>query len=133
MATYMSSIGGFHHVAYLEETGQLLPVLRILWVSQPFAIIGIMPGKIAIGITLLRILGQTASKTLKWILYVMFALTTAIATTTVLLMFFQCKPVYALWTPDAPATCLNPSIQTDFAVFSGGRNPTDSVYLSLSL
>ncbi|KAL2005156.1 hypothetical protein VTN00DRAFT_3006 [Thermoascus crustaceus] len=120
MATYMSTLGGFRHLKSLAASGQLNVVLKILWATQPFGIIGIIPGKVAIGITLLRILGPTASKRFTWLLYSVFGLTVAIEFVTVFLQFFQCSPPSALWTPDTPAECLDPSIQADYAVFSSG-------------
>jgi hypothetical protein len=128
MSTYMGSIGGFEHEATLAQTGQLNGVLKVLWASQPFGMIGSIPGKIAIGLTLLRILGPTASKAFTWFLYTLFALTVVIGVVTLLLQFFQCNPSYALWTPGIPAKCMNPAIEADFAIFSGGTRLSVCAY-----
>lgn len=53
MAMYMSTLRGFRHVKLLAASGQLNIVLKILWATQLFGIIGIIPEKVAISITLL--------------------------------------------------------------------------------
>jgi hypothetical protein len=117
MTTYMASLGGFEHTATLAATGQLDPVLKVLFASQPFGLIGSIPGKIAIGITLLRILGPTASKRFRWFLYTIFALTTAFGVSDLLAYIFRCNPIDASWIPDIQATCYPTEIGFNYTIF----------------
>ena len=119
MVTVMASLGCFRHLESIGSLDQLSQILKVLWASQPFGIFGVIPGKLAIALTLLRILGPTASRSIRYIIYAMSFLSCAIALVDILLVFLQCSPPSVLWSPGLPATCLDPSIGDGFAYFTG--------------
>ena len=120
MTTLLYSMGGFRHLVTIPSD-EIPRVLKALWATQPFGIMGIVPGKVAVAFTILRIQGAAGSWTFRWTVYMLSILTLAIAIPTLLLQFLQCDPPKALWTPGIPATCLKPSIQANYAIFSGGK------------
>ena len=113
------------HLYYLTPDERVLAG-KWSWISQPFVIMGFATGKISVGLMLLRIMGPNTV----WRRYlVLFAISTAfvISCINVVLTYAQCSPVDALWNPsliaEGKATCLKPSIQTDFAIFLSSKYP----------
>ena len=119
MTTLLHSMGGFLHLDDIPPQ-DVSNVLRVLWATQSFGIIGVIPGKCAVAITIVRIRGTAGSRTLRWTLYGLSILFVLVGIPTLLLQFLQCSPSYALWTAGAPAQCLDPSMLANYAIFSGG-------------
>ncbi|KAI9689256.1 MAG: hypothetical protein M1820_010187 [Bogoriella megaspora] len=117
-STIFTSLGGFSHLESIPPENLGL-VLKVMWATQPFGIMGLAPGKASVGVTLLRIRGKTASASFRWLVYALITLTLTIAIPTVFLQYFQCTPPQALWTPRIQGKCLDPYIQADYAIFYG--------------
>ena len=120
LATYLAKLGGFRHLKALSEYEQA-KILKVLWATQPFGIMGLIPAKISVAFTILRITGSTTANWIKWTLYSVMVSTFIINVKTVALQFAQCNPPKALWTPGLQSQCWDPLIQADFAIFTGGK------------
>ena len=72
MATVLAHQGGFRHVYYLHPD-RISPSIRLNWMTQPFAIMGLALGKISVALLILRIMGQSFYR--RWFLRTIIALT----------------------------------------------------------
>ncbi|KAI1759504.1 hypothetical protein GGR53DRAFT_141107 [Hypoxylon sp. FL1150] len=129
---FIGTNGGTRHVYYLEQyTVQY--VLKLNYIAQPFGIAAVGTGKIAVGFTILRILGST-SKYMKRIMITLMILTGIITTVTAIFTFTQCEIPAALWEPSIRSTtfCYDPSIQSNFSIFSASWNAAVDFVLALS-
>ena len=83
------------------------------WISQPFCIMAIATGKISVAFLILRILAVTGIWKRR-ILYCAIYSVFLCATVNTILIFTQCIPTRALWTPSVAlhAKCFSPTILT---------------------
>ncbi|KAI1372863.1 hypothetical protein F4677DRAFT_449117 [Hypoxylon crocopeplum] len=128
---FVGASGGTRHVYYLEEE-EMEYVLKLDYIAQPFGIVAVGTGRIAVGFTILRVLGST-SKWRRQTLWALMALTSAITTVTAIFTFTQCKDPTALWQPSKRPTtfCYDPSIQNNFSIFSASWNSAVDFALAL--
>lgn len=129
---FIGSNGGTRHVYYLEQY-QMQYVLKLNYIAQPFGIVAVGTGKIAVGFTILRVLGST-SKYMKRSLIALMTLTGIITIVTAIFTFTQCEVPAALWEPSIRSTtfCYDPSIQSNFSIFSASWNAAVDFVLALS-
>ncbi|KAI0451211.1 hypothetical protein F5B21DRAFT_507499 [Xylaria acuta] len=114
--------GGTRHVFYLSQQ-QALYVTKLNYVAQPFGIVAVGTGKVAVGILVLRLLGAL-SRWRKIFLWVLLALNVIITIFAAVFTFTQCNPPAALWEPSLRDTahCWDPSVQSNFSIFSASLN-----------
>lgn len=117
--TKLALIGGARHVYYLTLE-QILNATKWSWISQPWGIFLFAPGKAAVAILILRIMGPN-SFWRKWILYFLIVTIFIINSLGCIITFAQCDPPRALWTPGLPAKCWNPLVQEHFNFFLAGK------------
>jgi hypothetical protein len=118
----MGANGGTRHVYYLtpEEAAY---VIKLNYIAQPFGIVAVGLGKVAVALLILRIVGNT-SIWRKRFLWVLIVLTGVFTILTAIFTFVQCKTPAALWTPALQATtdCWDPSVQSNFSIFASAWN-----------
>lgn len=123
--THDAALGGFRHLYYLtpEQTSE---ALRWSWIGQPWVIMGFATGKISVGLLMLRILGSSTVWR-KLILFFAVGGAFVFSVLNIIFTYAQCRPVQALWDPsllaNGQATCWDPKIQTDFAIFLASTLP----------
>lgn len=107
---------------YLSQQ-QALYVTKLNYVAQPFGIVAVGTGKVAVGILVLRLLGAS-SRWRKIFLWVLLALNVIITILAAIFTFTQCNPPAALWEPSLrdTAQCWDPSVQSNFSIFSASLN-----------
>ncbi|KAI1140005.1 hypothetical protein F5Y05DRAFT_376844 [Hypoxylon sp. FL0543] len=128
---FIGANGGTRHVYYLREK-EVEYVLKLNYIAQPFGIVSVGTGKIAVGLTILRILGST-SKWRRRCLWALMIFTGVITVATAVFTFTQCRIPAALWQPSlrAAASCYDPSIQSNFSIFSASWNSAIDFLLAL--
>lgn len=128
---FLGSAGGTRHLYYLtDEVAK--HVTRLNWIAQPFGIIALATGKLAVGFLLLRLIPPNT----KWrrrIVWVLMSITMIANSISVILTFTQCRDVAALWDPTVHAVtqCWDPKIQSDFSTFTGSLNSAVDIIFSL--
>ncbi|KAI1407193.1 hypothetical protein F5Y13DRAFT_206546 [Hypoxylon sp. FL1857] len=128
---FIGANGGTRHVYFLGAS-EVEYVVKLNYIAQPFGIVSVGTGKIAVGLTILRLLGST-SKWRKRGLWVLIILTGVITIVTAIFTFTQCKVPAALWQPSLrpTASCYDPSIQSNFSIFSASWNSAIDFILAL--
>ncbi len=124
--------GGFRHLAYLSAS-QATYVLRMNYIGQALAINSNGLGKIAVGLTILRILGTTSEVWRKRIVWFMVVTTAIFGILATFFTFFQCKNPNALWEPQLRATtqCWDAMVQARFNIFVATWNGFTDVLFAL--
>lgn len=92
---YMATNGGTRHFQYLtvqEQQFNLMMIVVCLTIAIPTSTVG----KIAIGITILRIVGNT-SRWKKWSVWAMMGLMSVVSVTDMLINLFRCGDPRAQW------------------------------------
>jgi len=119
---FIGGNGGARHVYYLS-IDQAKYVLKLNYIAQPFGIVAVGTGKIAVGLMILRLFGS-ASLWRKRALWSLLLLTAIITILTAIFTYTQCNIPAALWEPSLRATtyCWNPSVQSNFSIFSASWN-----------
>lgn len=127
----MGSNGGTRHVYYLTAP-QATYVVRLNYIAQPFGIMAVATGKLAVGFLILRLVGST-SKWRKYSLWFLMILTTIISILAAVFTFTQCQVPAALWNPALRQTthCWEPAVQSNFSIFSASLNSAIDFILAL--
>ncbi|KAI0836396.1 hypothetical protein F5Y06DRAFT_305367 [Hypoxylon sp. FL0890] len=114
--------GGARHIYYLDES-QAIYMTELNWVIQPFVIMALGTGKIAVCILILRLFGSTSKWRTRGIWFLMI-LTSILTILTVIFTFAQCKVATALWDPAirAKTYCWDPVIQSNFSISTQSIN-----------
>lgn len=113
-----TTFGLGRHADHLTSENFLLSVKWVL-IAAPFGIIGVAVPKLAVVIFLARVVGPTKHNQIR-VLY-FFVITLNILTAlAAMLVFIQCSPPYAPWTPSVPHTCWNPAIVKHSSFFVAG-------------
>lgn len=115
--------GGTRHFYYLsQEPKKALFVVKYNWIAQPFGIMSLALGKIAIAALLLRLVQRT-SKWRRWVLYGISAWTLVNGILMSVFTFVQCEDPRALWDPviKAKTKCWNPASQSDFSIYGSSK------------
>ncbi|KAI0139012.1 hypothetical protein F4776DRAFT_617705 [Hypoxylon sp. NC0597] len=118
----IGSKGGARHIYYLDHT-QAIYMTELNWIIQPFVIMALGTGKIAVCILILRIFGSTSKWRTRGIWFLMI-LPSILTILTVIFTFAQCKDTAALWDPDVRMTtdCWEPQAQSDFSISTQSVN-----------
>ncbi|KAK0702006.1 hypothetical protein B0T26DRAFT_744917 [Lasiosphaeria miniovina] len=127
--TYMASIGGSRHVYYLTME-QTLRAVKFSWISQPWAIFCFATGKASVAFLTLRFIGRNTFWR-KWILYYIIVTIFIANGLGCIITFVQCDPPRALWTPDIPAKCWDPSVQLHYNYFLSAYNIAADIVLAI--
>ncbi|OTA61649.1 hypothetical protein K449DRAFT_465713 [Hypoxylon sp. EC38] len=114
--------GGARHIYYLDHA-QAIYMTELNWIIQPFVIMALGTGKIAVCILFLRIFGSTSKWRTRTIWFLMI-LPSILTILTVIFTFAQCKEAAALWDSDVrKATyCWEPHVQSDFSISTQSVN-----------
>jgi len=117
-ASILVSYGGARHLYYLSPA-ELVMVQKFTWIAQGFSIFALATAKISVSLLLLKIIGPATvwRKRILWFNMVFFMLQCIVS---VAIIFGQCRPMRALWEPVPGAHCLNPKVQTNFAIAASG-------------
>ena len=101
---------------------EIQKVTKITWIENPLGIMALAIAKMSVAFLILRLVGPS-TRWRKWFLYLSIVLTFIIGALACILTFAQCNPPRALWEPtEVPnAKCWKPSVQSDFAIFTGGK------------
>ena len=110
----MGKNGGARHLYYLDPH-QITTAVKYNWMIQPFGIMCIAVGKLAVGFLILRLL-DSRSKWRKWFLYITLTITIVTSAVCCVINFVQCSPPRALWEKVPGSSCWNPKVQTDYAL-----------------
>jgi hypothetical protein len=99
---------------------QQVQAVKWNWISQPFLIICLGLGKASVAFLTLRLIGPGSvwRRGLLW-----FCAVSAVTINLIgcILSFVQCDPPRLLWDATAEGSCWDPSVQADYALFSGGK------------
>lgn len=117
--SYMASIGGSRHVAYLSQE-QVLEALKWSWIVQPPTILLFGTAKASIGILTLRIINKQAQWS-RAIIYTVIGTALTVNILTIVFTFAQCNPTKALWTPSLRDKCWDPKVQEHLNYFFTGE------------
>ena len=113
-----TTFGLGRHADDLTSESFLLSVKWVL-IAAPSGIIGVALPKLAVVIFLARVMGPTRRNQIRTLYF--FAITLNILTAlAAMLIFIQCSPPYARWTPSVPHTCWNPAVTKHFSFFVAG-------------
>ena len=117
--TFAATNGGGRHLYYLKPADVQL-VTKVTWIENPLGIMALAIAKMSVAFLILRLIGPS-TRWRKWSLYLSIVLTFIIGALACILTFAQCNPPRALWEPtEVPwAKCWKPSVQSDFAIFTG--------------
>ncbi|KAK5633373.1 hypothetical protein RRF57_009087 [Xylaria bambusicola] len=128
---FLGSAGETRHLCYL--TGEVAKhVTKLNWIAQPFGIIALGTGKLAVGFLLLRLI-PTNTRWRRRTIWALMSVTMIFNILSVVLTFTQCQNVAALWDPDVHAItqCWDPKVQTNFSTFTSSLNSATDFIFSL--
>ncbi len=113
---------GYARHAYYLRPEQLSDAGKLSVISRSFVIMAIASGKISVAFLIQRIQGPS-----KWRLWVLRAISISVFLTAipaVVVLFAQCQPARALWTPsmikDGSGHCGNPIPPNNYAILVAG-------------
>lgn len=130
LATLSVSQGGARHL-YQIAPSNILSVLKLSWVLQPFAIMALATAKISVAFVMLRIIPSTTVWARR-VLYFAIVSSFLISAVASILPFVQCDPPRALWEFGVKgAKCWDPRVQNNYAIFSAGWNSFIDISLAL--
>lgn len=95
LVTVLEQQGGGRHLYYLTPP-ELVSILRLFWITQPFGIMVLTLAKVSIGFLLIRLLGP-GKPWRRWLIYINMIITFLVGAADSILGFAQCSPPRALW------------------------------------
>lgn len=92
---------------------------KLSLILEPFGVIAFSLPKLAVAIVLIQIMPPNKWKA--WFLYCLTGSQILSAVITCVLLFTQCLPTRALWTPALlpTATCIRPALLVNYTIFVG--------------
>ena len=127
LSTLMVQHGGVRHIEYVA-TSDLLFVLKLEIINQPFGVFGALFGKSSVALFISRISGHT-SRWRRLFLIINVVLYAVISVVNVAVLLGQCRPISALWDQSllrsGHATCIEPMINTDISMLQAGKLARD--------
>ena len=99
----------------------MVEVLKLYYIVQPLAFMGIAISRISVALLVLRIVGLSVWR--KRFLWFTVISTLVITIVVCVLIFCACKPVEALWNPFIQSNCWDPVIVTNLTIFSSSTYP----------
>ncbi len=126
------SYGLGRHNVFLDPSNNL-EAQKFLFVSQPPYAWALMFAKIAVCLTLLRILRE--SRAWRWFLYAMIVFQVCIAATINSFQLSLCKPISAIWDPSVPNPVCMPASTAQASIYatSAATILTDFILSSIPL
>lgn len=117
-AVNMGVVG--RHIATIENTEDIPPALKLVYISYVIIIIGCVASKTSFAFTLMRIVTRTWMKVLLWVIIVTM---NAIMWLCAICYLAQCKPAAALWDASllATAKCWPSYVFETIALVAGGE------------
>ena len=104
---------------YLKPT-EITEVLKLNYISQPFAICAQALGKASVGFLVLNLIGPNTFWR-KWFIYINLALFLVLSFLTYVFTFAQCKPSKGLWEPSIGPKCWKPDVSLDTSLTQSGN------------
>lgn len=126
--TVLAVNNGCKHIYYLDSS-ELVPALRLSWITQTFAIAAVATGKISVAFLILRIMGKSTWR--RRLLYFCIVSNSIFCSLAIIFTFVQCKPVEGLWDSSVKAECWKPKSQSSFSVFAGSWLAFTDAFLAL--
>ncbi|KAF3404512.1 hypothetical protein DPV78_002597 [Talaromyces pinophilus] len=128
--TTANVIVGYGRHAVTLDLPHLEKAILLNTVGFLFGILSFTIPKIAVAIMLIRILNP--SKIQKYFVTGLVSFAACVAATCIILLFTECDPPASQWDKSIPnATCRDPWILIDFAVFTGALSAFVDLYLSI--
>lgn len=130
LATLNVSQGGARHL-YQIPPSNIMSVLKLNWVLQPFAIMALATAKISVAFVMLRIIPR-ATVWPRRFLYFSILSTFLTSASVSIVTFMQCDPPRALWEFGIKgAKCWDPRVQSNYAIFTACWNSFIDITLAL--
>ena len=120
LATLAAARGGARHLYYIQVS-DIASVIKLNWMIQPFGIMALAGAKVSVAFTMLRII-SSANIWRRRFLYFCMISTLLISAICSILVFVQCNPPRALWTFVPGATCWDPRVLSDYAIFTASTD-----------
>ena len=120
LVTIAVGAGNGRHQYYLGLAGTESGIKWIIIAFIP-GIISLSLPKLAVALLLIRLLNP--SKWQRWFMYFITISCIIAFVLCALFLWVQCTPTEGLWNPTIVATCWNPSVLVNYAIFCGGRQP----------
>ncbi|MCJ1268754.1 hypothetical protein MMC22_008642 [Lobaria immixta] len=116
LATLLAARGGTRYLYYLQVSDISFD-LKLNWIILPFGFMALATAKVSVALTMLRIISFTNLWRRRFLYFCMVStlLSSAIC---VVLIFVQCNPPRALWAFVPGATCWDPIVVSDYAIFT---------------
>ncbi|OJK01448.1 hypothetical protein ASPACDRAFT_1854822 [Aspergillus aculeatus ATCC 16872] len=87
-------------------------------IAPNFSVISTTTGKISVVIFLLRLMGQAATPSKRWFLYVLTIVSIIWNTLAIVAIIGFCRPAEKIWRPETPGECFNLGFQLPFNAFA---------------
>ena len=119
LTSYHLIHGGGRHEYYLIP-GQIMLVLKYIFISQFFVFTSVVCAKTSVALLLLRIIGSVSTWRKHFIygnLLVYWATTVA----TIIVECVRCSNIRSNWEPVPGSTCRNPNVLVSLYIFQGGE------------
>jgi hypothetical protein len=121
VVTYQATLGGFQHMVSVDPQ-HMTRVGINNYILQTLGIFAFGSGKVSVGCSILRLL-PPSSIWRKWIIWFTIVFTFVFNCLNCILTFTQCDPPKALWQPDVPHKCWDPSIQLKISYAGSSQFP----------
>ena len=131
--TEMALVGGCRHVYYLVRRGGVMAIVeaaRRFYISQPFALMGVVLGRVSVGLLLLRIIGQSVWR--RGVIWACIGTSLVFGVLNCILLFAACRPAEAVWNPFVQgAVCWDPTVVTKVTIAFSAWNVLVDFVLAL--
>ncbi|WEW60816.1 hypothetical protein PRK78_006304 [Emydomyces testavorans] len=116
LITTSITYGTGRHMFYLNDN-QRMHANKFNWLSHGFHVMSTNWGKVSIMLLLLRIVDKAKRQAPYF--YAGMILLTTVSVVCVYTIYGQCTPTIALWDPTVKGKCWPPSVQRNYAYFTG--------------
>ncbi|KAF2123876.1 hypothetical protein P153DRAFT_303213 [Dothidotthia symphoricarpi CBS 119687] len=97
------------HVADITDTYRREQALKYVYIAPAPCILSSTAAKISMVFFLLRLLGHSATKRHRWVLYIVTGIRVALNVFIIPIIVGQCSPIEKSWKPWVPGKCLDSS------------------------
>lgn len=121
-------LGMGRHAQQLDQV-KLVSTVRLNFIANPFGIMAYSLPNISVAIVLNHIIAP--SRYFRLAIYVIAIAQSIIAAISCILLFAQCTPSEHLWNPTVSATCMSPSVITNYSYFVGAYSAFTDIFLAI--
>ena len=129
----MALVGGCRHVHYLLRRGGVMAIVeaaRHFYIAQPFALMGVVMGRVSVGLLLLRIIGQSVWR--RGIIWAAIGTSLVFGALNCIILFVACAPSEAVWNPFVKgAVCWDATVVTKITIAFSAWNVLVDFVLAL--